>query len=75
MLLELVDVQQRMENALVVINSLRNNQSEAVVCLSKNKVEGFRLSNKPLISEVLELWLDNSKCDAANKRRSKETHP
>ena len=43
-----------METALVDF------EKQAAAFRAKNKVEGFRLTNKPLISEVLEQWLDNS---------------
>ena len=35
-------------------------EEQAAAFRAKNKIEGFRLTNKPLISEVLEQWLDNS---------------
>ena len=47
-------VQERMETALVDFEE----QSEAF--RANNKFEGFRLTNRPLISKVLEQWLDNS---------------
>ena len=43
-----------METALVYF------EEQATAFRTKNKVEGFRLTNKPLISKVLEQWLDNS---------------
>jgi len=50
----IANVQHRMESALVDF------EEQAKAFLSENKVEGFRLTNKPIISEVLEQWLDHS---------------
>jgi len=46
-------MQERMEKAL------EDFEEQADLFFSTNKIEGFRLSDKPLISEVLEQWLDN----------------
>ncbi|MFZ8873701.1 MAG: site-specific integrase, partial [Paracoccaceae bacterium] len=64
----IADVQQRMENALLDF------EEQAAAFLSKNKVEGFRLSNKPLISEVLERWLDNSNVSRAKTINTYASH-
>jgi len=59
----IADLQLRMETAL------EDFEEQAEAFRAKNKVEGFCLTNKPLISEVLEQWLDNS-----NVSRTKTTN-